>query len=185
MWFKYNSLYEESKQMRSMTARFLCGALVAFATGCSATREAANEKMELGWISRQALDDPAYHAFGETYDTATIDNDIVTLIAALNHDVDILVFLGTWCGDSRREVPRFFRVVDAVGFPRERIRLYGLDRTKKSDDGMTERYAIERVPTFIFLKRDIEIGRITERPHASLEADMLAILADAQAKKSR
>jgi len=166
--------------MRFMTFFLLGIALVVLATGCVSTREAEREKMELGWITRTVLNEPAHHRFGETYDTVTIDADIVRLIGTLKNDVDVLVFLGTWCSDSHREVPRFFKVADAIEFPPDRIRLYGLDRTKKSVDGMTDRYAIERVPTFIFLKHEVEVGRITERPHASLEADMLAILAAAQ-----
>lgn len=168
--------------MRSLTRQCLIIIVVVLAAGCGPAQETAREKMALGWMSRQMLDEPAYHFFDEAHDTSSIDTDIVNLLSTLNKEVDVLVFLGTWCSDSRREVPSFYRVVDAIGFPQDRIRLYGLDRTKKSADGMTDRYAIERVPTFIFLKHEMEVGRITERPHTSIEADMLAIFAKAQGK---
>ena len=67
------------------------------------------------------------------------------------------MFLGAWCSDSRREVPRFLKIADLAGMDATRIKLYGLDRTKKSSDGLTDRYGIERVPTFIFLRGDKEV----------------------------
>ncbi|MEK7671115.1 MAG: thioredoxin family protein, partial [Bacteroidota bacterium] len=93
-----------------------------------------------------------------------------------------VVVLGTWCSDSKREVPRFLKIVDLSLIPPAQIQFYGVDRTKKSSDGVTDRYKIERVATFIFLKRGEEVGRIVESPKNSLEEDMLAILADAQSK---
>lgn len=36
-------------------------------------------------------------------------------------DYSVTVFLGTWCGDSRREVPRFIKTLDAAGFPQQGI----------------------------------------------------------------
>jgi thiol-disulfide isomerase/thioredoxin len=106
----------------------------------------------------------------------------ITLIRATNAGTSFLVFFGTWCSDSRREVPHFLKIADDCGIDSSRIRLYGLDRSKKSRDGLTEKYHIDRVPTFIFLKDGDEIGRITEKPTGTLEADMLAILAAAQQK---
>jgi thiol-disulfide isomerase/thioredoxin len=87
-----------------------------------------------------------------------------------------------WCGDSKRELPRFLKIADEAGFPPARITLYSLDRTKKSPDGMTARYGIEYVPTFIVLKDGAEVGRITESPKVSVEADLLTILAAARAQ---
>jgi hypothetical protein len=62
------------------------------------------------------------------------------------------------------------------------VTLYGVDRKKKSPGGTEAQYHIERVPTFIFLKHGEEIGRIVENPQASLEGDMLSILAAGMAQ---
>ena len=94
--------------------------------------------------------------------------------------METIVLLGTWCGDSRREVPRFLRIADMAGIPADRITLVGVDRAKKSGDGMSDRYPVEKVPTFIFLKGGVEIGRIVETPAGTLEGDMLTILARSQ-----
>jgi thiol-disulfide isomerase/thioredoxin len=151
-------------------------------SGCASTKEAGQEKMALGRFDRALLDAPEYRQFKVAYDTLDVDETLVELIRQVKSGVEITVFMGTWCSDSRREVPKFLKVADAVGFSTDRIALYGLDRTKRSGDGLTERYHIERVPTFIFLKKGTEVGRITETPRISMEADMLSILASAQSK---
>ncbi|RPH38220.1 thioredoxin [bacterium] len=143
-------------------------------SGCASQRQA---QVERGWIDRAVLMKPEHHQFKETYDSVQVEQPFVQMIKNVADSVSTIVFLGTWCPDSRREVPRFLKTADEAGIPSERIRLYALDRSKKSDDGLSEQYHIERVPTFIFLKHGEEIGRITEVPQVSVEADMVMILA--------
>ena len=148
--------------------------------GCAGTGNSLQEPIERGWVERSVLARPEHQVFQTVYDTVKIDNGVADLIAKVDSGVDITVFFGTWCPDSRRQVPRFFRVADRAGIAPESIRLYALDRTKKSSDGLTDKYRIEKVPTFIFLKNGDEIGRITESPTTTIEGDMLAILAGSQ-----
>ncbi len=152
--------------------------------GCAGTKPEASKPpaMALGWVQRSVLDQPEYHQFKATYDTVQPEQDFIEMIPKVDQDIDVTVFFGTWCSDSQREVPRFLKIVDETGIASDRIRLYGVDRTKKSADGLTEQFKIERVPTFIFMKHGVEVGRITEKPHTVLEADMVSILADAQSK---
>ena len=84
--------------------------------------------------------------------------------------------MGTWCPDSRREVPRFMRILDMCKFPLDKVTFIGVDNTKLSPIGDYDKLNIERVPTFIFLKNKIEVGRIIENPKTSLEQDMINIL---------
>ena len=105
------------------------------------------------------------------------------LVAQLSQKLDkhhVLIFLGTWCGDSKREVPRFIKILEDSGFPDERLKIVALDRrepnVKKSPTGEEWGLQIKRVPTFIFLKDGKEVNRIVESPIGSLEADMLQIL---------
>ncbi len=148
--------------------------VAAVLSGCVGQREA---QVERGWIDRAALMKPEHHEFKERYDTVQVEQQFVPVIKSLEDSVSAIVFLGTWCPDSRREVPRFLKTADEAGIPQERIKLYALDRTKKSDDGLSEQYHIERIPTFVFLKHGEEIGRITEVPEKTIEQDMLMILA--------
>jgi thiol-disulfide isomerase/thioredoxin len=116
------------------------------------------------------------------YDTLSLQTEFLPLISQAHKDVEIVVFLGTWCSDSKRDVPRFFRLADEAGIPPKQITVYGLDRKKQSRDGMAARYGITAVPTFIFIKHQDEVGRIVEHPESTLEGDILKILAIAAAR---
>ena len=94
--------------------------------------------------------------------------------------VEVLAFMGTWCGDSKREVPRFYKVLDELGFDDKKIKLVNLDSRdeayKQSPNGEEKGLNIHRVPTFIFYKEGKDIGRIVESPTTSLEIDIAQIL---------
>ena len=156
--------------------RVLPGLMVLiFLGGCAGPRAAQDAQDPVGRISREQLD----LAFQGAHDTIRIQTEFVEMIRQANSGVRVLVFLGTWCGDSKREVPRFLGIADAAGISMDRITLYALDRKKASPEGMEGRYGIERVPTFVFLKEESEIGRIVETPRTTLEGDILSILAAA------
>jgi thiol-disulfide isomerase/thioredoxin len=88
----------------------------------------------------------------------------------------IKIVMGTWCPDSRREVPRFMKVLDAWNFPTGSVTFIGVDNEKRSPIGGYEGLDILRVPTFIIYKNNLEAGRIIENPVTSLEQDMVNIL---------
>lgn len=92
-------------------------------------------------------------------------------------DYTITIVLGTWCPDSRREVPRFMKIVDLWGFPADKIKFIGVDINKVAPLADYPALGIERVPTFIFYKNNSEKGRIIEVPVTSLEQDTRDILA--------
>jgi hypothetical protein len=95
-------------------------------------------------------------------------------------NLSVEIFLGTWCGDSRREVPHFFKIVDSFKEnPLSKIRLWAVNRDKiiPGSDISLQRN-IERVATFIIYRGDRELGRVVEKPSGLLESDILHILAD-------
>lgn len=114
--------------------------------------------------------------FGEDYLGYQPERRYVDQVPGHMGDVDIICFLGTWCSDSKRDVPRMIRIFQTKNIAPEKLRLIGLDRAKKSPGGEEAEYGIERVPTFVILRDGEEIGRIVEAPLASLEKDMLGII---------
>ncbi len=103
-------------------------------------------------------------------------------IKANAKDVTVLLILGTWCGDSKRDVPRYFAVMDAAGIADHTLTAVGVDRTKKDTEGLTDKWGITRVPTFVFFRQGQEVGRVVERVPAgsTLEAEIAKILGKTQ-----
>jgi hypothetical protein len=91
-------------------------------------------------------------------------------------NLKIKVVMGTWCPDSRREVPRFMKVIETWQFPLSDMTFIGVDNAKLSPVGEYTNLDIVRVPTFIVYKNNIEAGRIIENPATSLEQDLVNIL---------
>ena len=87
-------------------------------------------------------------------------------------DLSIKIVMGTWCPDSRREVPRFMKIVDLWDFRLKRLISLELIIQSYAPVGGYDTLNIERVPTFIFLRNKVETGRIIENPVTSLEQDM-------------
>ncbi len=90
------------------------------------------------------------------------------------------IFFGTWCGDSRREVPRLVRLLEELDWPAEAWTLIGVDDAdgdlKRSPGREEAGLEIWRVPTVVVRRDGREIGRLVEHPALSLERDLLAIL---------
>jgi hypothetical protein len=101
----------------------------------------------------------------------------INSILAESKNVRIKVVLATWCGDSKDQVPRFFKMIDEISNSKIQIsEIICLDRAKTAPDFDNKKYKIERVPTFIIYQGVKEMGRIVETPQISLEEDFLQIL---------
>ena len=80
--------------------------------------------------------------------------------------------MGTWCSDSRDNVPGFFKLMDYLKFSDRRIELIGLDVTKKSKWRWIKIW-YNQYPNFYFLQKWEEINRIVELTIESIEKDIL------------
>ncbi len=136
-------------------------------------------EMIVGQFPLSVLKAPAFPWFEKNFQAYIPDSQIVQNIKGKWDEVCVLIVLGTWCPDSRREVPRFYRIAEETELSFSKIELYGVDRDKMGTDATPGIYGIERVPTFIFLKNGKEIGRIVESPSTALENDILEILSRA------
>jgi hypothetical protein len=68
------------------------------------------------------------------------------------------------------------RILDIWKFPVSMVTFIGVDNAKSSPVGEYDKLNIQRVPTFIIYKNNIEAGRIIENPTTSLEQDMVNML---------
>ncbi len=152
--------------------------------GCLTTLKSDSNKvfrtgvnMLYGEITRQELFDE-YPDWKKRYDDYNPRSTYVDTLSKRSALVSVDVFLGTWCGDSRREVPRFLKISDSSGFvSADSIRFWAVDRDKELESGKAKEKNIERVATFIFFHQGDELGRIVERPAGdSLEEDIINIM---------
>lgn len=139
--------------------------------------EKSGKPMLIGKVSKASfVADTAFAWwFNSEYTNYQVDT-ITTQQITIPSDFQILIVLGTWCSDSRREIPRFIKIAEALQIADATIQMYAVDRKKKALDNTTDSLRIELVPTFIFYSHNAEVGRIIETPKESLEKDLLQIL---------
>jgi thiol-disulfide isomerase/thioredoxin len=116
------------------------------------------------------------HYYNSQYETYKVSEKLVKKITPKVENIKITIVLGTWCMDSKIQVPRFMKIMDALAIPAEKISMIALDSRKEALVIDMGPYSIERVPTFIFYRDGKEIGRIVESPRKSLEKDILKIV---------
>jgi thiol-disulfide isomerase/thioredoxin len=114
--------------------------------------------------------------FSEGYNAYTPDSTVIITLSDKGSKLTFIVFGGTWCGDTKRELPRFYKITDQANIKREKITLYMLDRGKKSPEKQEKKYKIHSIPTFIILVNGKEAGRIVENPKNTLEKDLLEVV---------
>jgi tetratricopeptide (TPR) repeat protein len=118
--------------------------------------------------------------FDKNYNEYKVDSSVVPAIKPLLQNKTIEIFLGSWCGDSKREVPRMLKVLEAASFDTANIKIIFVDNAlnvyKQSPQHEEKGKNIHHVPTFIVYENDKELNRIVETPVVSLEKDLLSIL---------
>ena len=134
----------------------------------------------IGECNRDAFTmEPFMEWYDIEYEEYTPDQ---TIIEKLKKDINnvsrIKIVMGSWCSDSQREVPRFYRIMDEAGIPDEKVELISVNRDKMVPGIDISALKIERVPTFIFYDGIKEQGRIIETPVETLEEDLLRILVE-------
>ena len=143
-----------------------------FLISCSANEkiEAVN-KQHYGSIEIEELFSK-YSVFKNSY-----DNYVPSELSALKYnDIRVVVFFGTWCHDSKRELPRALKIFNEMGINDENIELIAVGLDKKEPQGRALKLNLVYTPTLIFFRGSKEIGRIIEKPVISLEKDIELII---------
>lgn len=139
----------------------------------------------LGKANRKGLEIKPFKAwFNVSYEDYKVDSETLEKLKQLLKDVKITVFMGTWCEDSQREVPHFYKILDDSGFNESKLNLITVSHEKTTPEGFEKGKNITNVPTIIFYKNEKELGRIVEYPIESLEKDMFAILSGKEYKNA-
>jgi len=133
----------------------------------------------IGECNRDAFTmEPFQEWYDLEYEEYTPEQSVIEkLDKYINSVLRIKIVIGSWCSDSQREVPRFYRIMDDAGIPDEKMELISVNRDKVVPGMDISALKIERVPTFIVYDGIKELGRIIETPAETLEKDFLRILA--------
>ncbi len=164
----------------------LAALMLLFAINASA--QELNKKMEdpnrhkqvmINQCTREGI--TSFPEFKESYDANykayVADSTQFEQLTKLLKNKKVTIVLGTWCGDSKYQVPNFLKIMDKLKIDEDKLSFIAVDGNKHAENGLIDNLKIERVPTFIFTdKKGKEIGRITEHPKESLEKDMVSIL---------
>jgi hypothetical protein len=151
-----------------MTNPTLAMSLAALAAGCGGA------PMLTGPVTRTDIE-TALPSWQDEIARASVDEDAVRALADVPPGAEVDVFLGTWCGDSRRVVSRLFVALERIDPPFS-IRFIAVDRDKRDPEGRSEGRDIRYVPTIIVRRDGLEVGRIVESAPHGVEVDLLMLL---------
>lgn len=165
--------------MKKIFILIVLTSLLAFAQQNNKTMldEKSGKQMLIGICDRTAFADSNYAWwFNAEYDNYLPDSTVTVKIKEISPSCKIKIVMASWCGDSKREVPRFFKIMDRAKYDYKNFELVCVDRNKQCSEGDVDKLDIKFVPTFIFFKGDIATGRIVEMPKGKLEEDILEII---------
>lgn len=100
----------------------------------------------------------------------------LTALSQVKDSVDILIFFGTWCSDSKKWIPRLLSIKENL--PVKKYTFVAIDTTKKDEKLWVKQYGVKKVPTMIFLRDNQELGRIVEKPKKGLENNIYKIITE-------
>lgn len=164
--------------MHKIKVLFIGMILVISQFGFSQTDSIPKDTMLLGGFGFDAFKNTPFDEwFSKESKSYQVDKTTLDSIASDKwNNIEIIIFMGTWCSDSRREVPRFYDILNASKYPVNSVFIMGLDRKKRSTIYEDNIMNIELVPTIIIFRNTVEIGRIVETPTETLEKDLKKIL---------
>jgi len=139
--------------------------------------EKTEKAMLIGFTTLEAFKDTGFSWWwNSAYNMYDVDSTATEELIVKLKDVDIKIVMGTWCSDSRSEVPHFYKILDEINYPKEKVTLINVNRDKQGLENEVEGLDINFVPTIIFIRAGKELGRIVEMPYETLEQDMLEII---------
>ena len=169
------------RQFSLILILYILGTNLSLAQKSAVVIDSNGKEKLLGKITKDDFNDESFATwFKPEYENYKVDEKTIKGLAKKLKKYDIKVFMGTWCGDSKREVPRFYKLLETLDFREDKLTVVAVDNTKenykKSPGGEQKGLNISKVPTFIFYKKNKEVNRIVESPIISLEKDIVNIL---------
>ena len=162
---------------------------IGILTSCNAQQKVTATKNKsgdlVGFANKESFNQTPYKGwFDQKFASYNPDAATISSLKKELKGIKIKGFMGTWCGDSKRETPRVFKILEAADFKMNNLELVTVNRSKRTPNNLQEGLNIFKVPTFIFYKDGKEIGRFVEYARETLEKDMLKIVSGQPYKHS-
>jgi hypothetical protein len=156
---------------------FFLALLVVLSMGCGSTEQSSQSSEPFtGMISASQLI-TEYPQFRSAYEQYQPSSDEIAAVKSLSGK-SLIVLFGTWCHDSEREVPRLLKLLDLSGVDLKSLSLHGVNYNKQEPTNLHIQYDLRYSPTIILLQGEKELGRIVEKPMASLAEDLAGFVTD-------
>lgn len=154
---------------------FLIGSLLLAAPCCmSIKRKPTMTEILVGELTRQQIEQSLPDWQKSPHELTNINASKALL--EVPPGAELIIYLGTWCKDSKRELVRFWQALDALNIaPPLSIRYIGVDRHKLAPQ-VSKDLKLSYVPTFVLKREGKEIGRIVESAPRGIELEIKELL---------
>ncbi|SDS07198.1 thioredoxin family protein [Gramella sp. MAR_2010_147] len=148
--------------------------------------ENTQEDMLLGEFTKNDLQQKPFSSwFAPRYEKFSPKPEAMSTIDENLADYEIKVLMGTWCGDSKREIPKLIKILDNAGYDYKNIDMVAVDYNKTTPSKIEEELNVHHVPTIIFYKEGKEVNRFVEySQEESIEEDIAKIVSGKEYKDS-
>ena len=147
--------------------------------------EYEDQTMLIGKFTKEDLQKgPHARWFNNGYTNFNPSDEAIETIKNNISEYELMVFMGTWCVDSRREIPKLFKILDEAGYDLSKLTIIGVDRNKVTPEKTEADWDIDWVPTLIFMKDGKEVNRFVEYSRNSIEEDIANIVTGQEYKNS-
>lgn len=116
---------------------------------------------------------PVFDIYTNRY---TPDEAAINYLSSIEDSVQIYVLFGTWCHDSKKQIPAFMKTLEVANNSSISVDYIAVSRKKKEPENIVEKWDLKLTPTFIIYRYGKEVGRIIEEPIEKLEQDLVTIL---------
>ncbi len=140
------------------------------------TAQESDESILLGSVTRAeieaAIPDWVSEAMASEPDLKATDR----LLQAID-GAEVVVYLGSWCDDTRRELGRLWWALDSLGVEGpSQVTYVAVDRSLTEPADQVAGVGLIRVPTIVVRRGGVEQGRIVEESPNGIEIDLLGLL---------
>jgi len=147
------------------------------------SRDPQNERVVYkGLFSRRDMEgEPTFSWLPTGIEEYTPNDAAVSVLEKNLPSYQLLIFVGTWCGDTKDLLPKLFKVLQQANIATDDLMMVGMDREKttitREGKRLVRKYKAKSLPTFVVIDGNgDEVGRIVESANKNVEEDLVAII---------